>query len=190
MAPPTPPLVQPDYGATPAPAQAVAKSSSAIKIGGLLALVGGAAAALSAWLPSLIVGDDLMKTDNWYSPWDKWSQIQSSVSGTGYWDFTYPNGHILVVAGAVAAVCGLLLFSGLVRPIPARFLLALVAIAGAVAVLAMEYSVYGTISSDIDAANAIASAPLTTMGFGLYIGVAGGAAAILGSLVALSGRTE
>ncbi len=192
---PAPVMVQPVYIAPPAyaPVRAAGRPSSALRLGGFLALAGGAAAAGSAWLPSLVIGDEVMKQDNWLKPWDKWADIPWSMAGSssaGDWSFTHPSGHILVVAGVIAAVCGLVLMSGMARAIPARLLLALVAVAGAVAVLAMEYAAYGAMSDMIDAANKSTFSPLITMGFGLYVGAAGGAAAILGSLIALSGKSD
>lgn len=191
-----PVVVQPIYAAPPmyAPAPVARKSSSAMKSGGLLALVGGAVAAGSAWLPSAVVGEGLMNQDNWLRPWDKWIQMQWSPAITpgayGDWDPTHPSGHLLVVAGVVVALCGLVLMLGMARAIPARFLLALGAVGGAVFVLAMEYAAYGFVVDAIDSANLLGSPDLITMGFGLYLGVAGAAAAIVGSLVALAGRSD
>jgi hypothetical protein len=176
------PVVAAGPWAAPAAVPAVAgpKAPGAIRFGGLLVLLGGLAAAASAFLPMLIIGDSMTNPDNWVTLWHPES-----------WDlsvFTEPNGAYLLGAGLVAALCGLLLFVGMVRGIPARFLLALAAVAAAVIILAFHYADYGRASALVDQAGASPFADLTTMGFGLYVGIAGGVAIILGSLTALASR--
>jgi hypothetical protein len=151
-----------------------------LKLGGVLTLLGGLAAIAAAFLPWLIVGDDLMKMDNWkklvdYGSWDP---------GT----LTHPNGDYLAVAGAAAAVCGLLLALGLARALSFRFLVTLVAVAAGVVVLAFMYETYGAASDSLSLAGSNPLSPLTTMGFAIYVGAAGGLAVILGSLIALATR--
>jgi hypothetical protein len=93
------------------------------------------------------------------------------------------NGNYLIVAGAVAAVCGLLLVLRLGRGSALRVLLALGAIGGAVGVAAVEFSAYQKLS---DAIKGWGGAP--AIGWGLYVGAAGAALAALGGLLALISR--
>jgi hypothetical protein len=184
--PPPPPvaaapiIVQPVIAAPPVPGRPGGGLRGAVKLGGLLALAGGIAAAASSFLPFVVRGDDLMNMDNWDRLWDY-----------GDWDpatLTSANGKYLVAAGVVAALAGLLLASGRGRAIPIRFLAALVGVSAAVVVLAFSYEAYGSASTALDLAGTMPNAPLTTMGFGLYAGFGGGVAVILGCLVALAGR--
>jgi len=154
-------------GAYYAPPPPAAAGGSAFVTGGLLALVGGAVAVGSAWLPWFALGSDPLKTEWWGKPID----LTSGSAGLA-------NGNYLIVAGAVAAICGLLLVLGVART-PALCLgLAVGAIAGAVAIGAVEFSAYNKVN-DLSSSGGIA------MGWGLYVGAGGAVLAGLGGLAAL-----
>lgn len=136
-------------------------------MGGLLALLGGAIAVGSVWLPWFMLASEPFNPDYWGQP------IDMTDAGE------LANGNYLIVAGAVAAACGLLLVLRLGRS-SLRLLLALGAIGGAVAVGAIEFRAYQKLS---DAVNAWGGAP--AIGWGMYVGAAGAAIAALGGVLAL-----
>ncbi len=175
-----PPVVQPVYPAAPIVARR--KASGALTTGGFLVLAGGVAAAASTFLPWVIVGQDLLKPDNWSTLWDWPPRTWDPAS------LSHPNGYYLLVIGIAAAVCGLILMSGLARARSARFLVALVAVACGVIAFAWQYQAFGSASSMVDVAGTFMGAQLTTMGFGTYVGIGGAIAIILGSMIALNGR--
>jgi len=83
----------------------------------------------------------------------------------------------LLAAGIVAAVVGLVVLIKLVPML--RPLLALVAIAAGVLVIGVEISAYNKVTETIK------SYPTYSIGYGLYAGIGGGVAAVLGGLAAL-----
>ena len=178
------PPAQPPYGAAPYGAPpygaapygtpvATSAGSSVSPLGGLLALVGGAVAIGSAWLPWSMASSDPMQTAAWLKP--------ISVTDMSVLE----NGYFLIGAGALAAFCGLLLIVGVARSPGARMLLGLGAIAGAVGVGVVEYAAYSQVSDFI---NAFGSAGGVTYGFGLFVGAGGAVVAGLGGLAALASK--
>jgi xanthine/CO dehydrogenase XdhC/CoxF family maturation factor len=135
-------------------------------LGGLLALLGGAVAIGSAWLPWYMASSDSFQTAAWFTP--------IKVTDVSILE----NGYFLIGAGALAAICGLILLLGVARSPGARILLVLGAMAGAVGVGVVEYSAYRQVS------DFISSSPFT-YGFGLFVGAGGAGVAGLGGLVAL-----
>src|ERR1035437_10230892 len=112
------------YGAPPVPYGTLAATppaSASNPLAGLLALIGGAVAIGSAWLPWYMASSDPMQTAAWGRPIDLTKELASLA-----------NGYYLIGAGALAAVCGLLLIIGAGRSPGARMLLGLGALAGAV----------------------------------------------------------
>jgi hypothetical protein len=132
----------------------------------LLALAGGAAAIGSAWLPWATSGSG----DSYFKPIELTKDMGDLA-----------NGYYLIAAGAVAAACGLLLLLGLVKMPGARMLLSLGAIAGGAVVLAVEYSAYNHVNNLINGFGSVA----VSMGYGLYVGAAGGAVAAIGGVLGL-----
>jgi len=134
----------------------------------LLALAGGAAAVGSAWLPWAVSGTG----DSFFKPIEV-------TQDTG----DLANGYYLIAAGAVAAACGLLLLLGLAKTASARMLLSLGAIGGGVVVAAVEWTAYGHINPLV---TTNATGPYAvSLGYGLYVGAAGGVAAAVGGLLGL-----
>ena len=157
------------YGAPPVPygtPAATPPASASNPLAGLLALIGGAVAVGSAWLPWYMASSDPMQTAAWGRPIDLTKELA-----------TLANGYYLIGAGALAAVCGLLLIIGAGRSPGARMLLGLGALAGAVGVGAIEFSAYGKVND-----NGL------TYGFGLFVGVGAAVFAGLGGLVGLTSR--
>jgi hypothetical protein len=132
----------------------------------LLALAGGAVAIGSAWLPWATSGSG----DSYLKPIEMTKDMGDLA-----------NGYYLIAAGAVAAACGLLLLLGLVKTPGARMLLSLGAIAGGAVVLAVEYVAYGHVNDEIT----LYGASMVSIGYGLYIGAAGGAVAAVGGVLGL-----
>ena len=166
-----PSVAQPPYGAAfgaaPYGAPVAVSSGSAVNpVGGLLALLGGAVAIGSAWLPWYMARSDSFQTTAWFRP--------ISVTDVSILE----NGYFLIGVGALAAICGLFLLLGVARTPRARILLVLGAIVGAVGVGVVEYSAYRQVSDFI-------SGTPFTYGFGLFVGAGGAGVAGLGGLVAL-----
>jgi hypothetical protein len=90
------------------------------------------------------------------------------------------NGYYLLGAGIAAAVLGLLLLLKLVPKL--RPLVAVVAIAAGVLVIGIEISTYNKVTDVIN------TNPSWSIGYGIYVGVGGGVAAMLGGLAALLRR--
>jgi hypothetical protein len=97
------------------------------------------------------------------------------------------NGYYLVAAGALAAVCGLLMVLGMATSPGARQLLAIGAIAGGLGACAVEVAAYMKVNDSLNLANSsgFGSALGVAMGWGIYVGIAGGAVAALGGLMGL-----
>jgi hypothetical protein len=172
--PPAPPAPQPQWTQTPPPGgyypQPAARAGFAsASPGALLALLGGVGAIGSAWLPWLTMGD------NW------WKGIDATSSDGGL-----ANGYFLIAAGAVAAVCGLLLVLGLATSPSTRQLLALGAIAGGIGVCAVELAAYMKASDTINANGGTALG--IAVGWGIYAGAGAGVVAALGGLLCLMAR--
>ena len=172
-APQAPGYGVPQYGApgyaVAQPRAAAPARGGAAMIGGLLAAAGGGAAVASAWLAweATKSGDALIK------PMDVGFDSKNLTE--------LATGPYLIAAGALAAVCGLLLLIGIARTRGLRGLLAVGAALGGVAVLAVEYTAYGHVNDSVNAFGAFAA-----IGIGLYIGAAGGVAALVGAVLALT----
>lgn len=168
----TPPPPGAYYAAPPAAyyaaPPAAAAGGSAFRVGGLLALVGGIVAVASAWLPWFALGNDPMNTSWWGKPIDLTS---------GSTDLA--NGNYLIAAGAVAAICGLLLVLGIAKTPGLRLVLAVGAIAGAVGIGAVELAAYNKVNEGLSLSDSYA------IGWGLYVGAGGAVLAGLGGLAAL-----
>jgi hypothetical protein len=95
------------------------------------------------------------------------------------------NGYYLILAAALAAVCGLLLVAGVARSSGARTLLGLGAIAGAVGVGVVEFSAYGKVS---DILKLYGSDSGVAYGFGLFVGAGAAVVAGLGGVLALTSK--
>jgi hypothetical protein len=169
--PPPPPPPPPTLTASsPADGEAAA-AGAAGGVGGLLALTGALVAVASAWLPWLMLSSEPFNADFWARPLD------STDAGE------LANGNYLIAVGAFAAVCGLLLMLRLGRSPGLRMLLALGALAGGAGVLVVEASAYQKLS---DAVGGLGVAQ--AMGWGLYVGAAGGVLALAGGVLALVSR--
>jgi hypothetical protein len=95
------------------------------------------------------------------------------------------NGYYLLAGGVIAALAGLALLLRLApRMAP---LLAILAIAGGGLAIGVEISAYNRINPLLLTYGYGFSGGLT-LGYGLYVGIGGGAAAVLGGLVALVRR--
>ncbi len=95
-------------------------------------------------------------------------------------DFSIPdNGYYLLAAGIVAALAGLALLLKLAPQ--ARPLLEILAVAAGVAVIVVEVSAYNHVGKIIPTRTGDLA-----IGYGIYVGIAGGVAAILGGLAALA----
>ena len=94
--------------------------------------------------------------------------------------------YYLVAGGAIAAVCGALLLLRAGRGTRLPRLLGIGAIAGGALVIAVEVSAYSWINDLLNIAAGDSVVP--AMGYGLYVGVAGGLAGAIGGLLALAGR--
>jgi hypothetical protein len=166
---------QPQWGqAQPAPgyyAPAARARAGAGGTGALLALAGGAVAVGSAWLPWMTLG----------SEWFRGIDLTSADGGLA-------NGYYLVAAGALAAACGLIMVLGMATSPGARQLLAIGAIAGGIGACAVEAAAYMKVNDSLNLASSIGAsggAVGMAMGWGIYVGVAGGAVAVLGGLMGL-----
>jgi hypothetical protein len=138
----------------------------------VLALIGGAVAIGSAWLPWYSISSDALQTAAWNRPIDLTK------------DLILANGCFLVGAAVLAALCGLLLMLGAARSPRARLLLGLGAIAGAVGIGAVEFSAYGTVGDAIK----VFGGDSIFYGFGLFVGAGAAVVAGLGGLSALATR--
>jgi hypothetical protein len=95
------------------------------------------------------------------------------------------SGYYLVIGGAIAAACGLLLLLRIAKNPGLPMLLALGALAGGILLVAAEVTAYSRLNDTINLYGSYAS---ITIGYGLYIGIAAGVVAGLGGLMALAGR--
>ena len=157
----------PTYAQTPAYAQAAAGRNPAL-LGGVVALIGGAVAVASAWLPWAATpgGDSL------YRP------VEMTGSMTDI-----ANGYYLIAAGVIAAVAGALLLAGLARTANLRSILAVAVVLAGIAVLAVEFGAYGHVNQMIT--DNVGGAGFVKMGIALWVGAAGGVAAIAGGVLGL-----
>jgi hypothetical protein len=136
----------------------------------LLAVGGGAVAVGSAWLPWAVTsnGDALIKP----------IEVTSTAD--------LANAYYLIAAGAVAAACGLLLLLGLARTAGARTLLSLGAIAGGAVVLVVEFIAMDDVNKVMNQGQAFGFA--VSFGMALYLGAAGGVAAVVGGVLGLTSK--
>ena len=152
-----------------------------IFVGGLLTLIGGVAAVLSSFLPMLIYGDSLFNAGNWVNWWG-WGSFSPA-------DLIQPNGKYMLIFGIVAAAFGLLVMAGMLRGRMIKAVTSYVAMAVGAILIAFSYWSYYYVSKTIDLAASKNSATLTTMGFGVYVAIAGGIALLVGALI-LAGAKE
>ena len=94
-------------------------------------------------------------------------------------------GYYLVAGGAVAAVCGLLLF---MRTGSMQTLLGLGALAGGILVVVVEVMTYNQISQVSDLANLYGGSGGLSYGIGFFLGAGAGVAAALGGLAGMANR--
>jgi hypothetical protein len=94
-------------------------------------------------------------------------------------------GYYLVIGGAIAAACGLLLLMRIATNPSLPMLLSLGAIVGGGVAVAVEFVAYGRLNDSI---SLYGSNSGVSLGYGLYIGAAAGVAAAVGGLMALAGR--
>jgi hypothetical protein len=162
----------PQYGAPQYgyPQYAAAASTGGNRIGALLALGGGGVALVSAWLPWLSGG---------------------GVHGNAI-DFNDASimecGYYLLLGGAIAAVCGLLLLLRVGKGSAPSSLLALGAMVGGILVVAVEVLAYGKVNDLINAYGTYLPGYGVSIGYGLYVGLVAGIVAALGGVVALLNR--
>ena len=159
-----PAYVPPPYAA-PGYAAPAAKSNTTT-FAGLIALLGGAAAIGSAWLPwaATSSGDSLLRP--------------ADITAAGG---DLANGYYLAGAGAIVAVVGVLLLIGLAKSSGLRMVLALVAVVGGVAILVVEFSAYNHVNDMIT----YYGASQVKLGNALYAGAAAGVAGIVGGLLGI-----
>jgi hypothetical protein len=139
------------------------------RIAGLLALGGAAVAIVSTWLP--------WETYPWATFWSPTNSTDLSTLHCCYY---------LVAGGALAATCGALLLLRAGRWTRLSQLFGVGAIAGGVLVVSVEVAAYSWINNFLAIAAGFSVVP--AMGYGLYVGLAGGIASVLGGLLALVGR--
>jgi hypothetical protein len=181
--PPPPPYVapQPQWGqaAQTAPgryytAPPLATSGRGGGAGAVLALIGGAVAVGSAWLPWSAFSGDALNSSFWAKPID----LTTAEGGLA-------NGYYLIGAGVVAAVCGLLMFLGVAKSPGQRLGLGLLALAGAIGVGVVEFSAYNKIN---DLASLVGADTGFAIGFGLYVGAGAALVAGVGGLMAMTAK--
>ena len=131
----------------------------------------------SAWLPWFMSSSDPTQTVAWGKAID-WTDSS----------FGLANGYFLIAAGAVAAVCGLLLLLGMARSPGARMVLGIGAIAGAIGVGVVDFSAYSKVNDTLNAYSAYGASSGFTFGFGLFVGAGGAVVAALGGLLSMSSR--
>jgi hypothetical protein len=130
-------------------------------------MAGGALAIASAWLPWAATGGEPLKPIDIVPTFSELTKDPTNLVNVDY----------LLAAGIVAVVIGLVV---LIRLAPIlRPLLALVVIAAGVLVIGVEISAYNKITETIKVY------PTYSIGYGLYAGIGGGVAAVLGGLAAL-----
>ena len=174
--PPPPPAGQwgPAYappGAYYAPPPAAAASGSAGRTYGLLALIGGAVAVGSAWLPWMTYGGQ----------WSAGIDATSSELGLA-------NGDYLIGAGVLAALCGVLLAVGAAQG-SGQMLLGFGAIAGAIGICVVEAAAFMKMSDMVSLFNSFGANEAgfaAAIGWGIFVGAGGGLLAGLGGLLTLS----
>lgn len=162
----------PQYGAPQwgAPAAARPAMASAMPIGGVLALAGGAVAIVAAWLPWMTgAGESLNAMD----------ATNMAILECGYY---------LLIGGGIAAACGLLLLLRLGNAPSLSMLLGLGAIVGGALVIAVEILAFGKLNDSINALNAYGYGTAVSLGFGLWIGIGAGVVAALGGVLSLGRR--
>jgi hypothetical protein len=131
-----------------------------------VALAGGAVALVSTGLPWETNGSASFTP---LSP-----QITS-------WTADLANGYYVVVGGALAALCGLALLLGMVKTLNALRIAAIAAIVGGALVIAANAMAYSHVS------DAMKGTPIQ-MGYGIYVGFAGGIVALIGGALALRAK--
>ena len=163
-----PPYGAPQYGVPPYGASAMTAGGN--PVGGLLALAGGAVAIVSAWLPWISgMGASSNAIDN----------TNMAILECGYY---------LLIGGAVAAVCGLLLLLRVGKGSGLSALLGLGAILGGALVLLVEVAAYVNINDEINSLGIYGYGSGISIGYGLYLGVCAGAVAALGGLLGMVNR--
>jgi hypothetical protein len=138
----------------------------------MLALIGGAVAVGSAWLPWMTVGGS------------GWSGIDATTSDMGL-----ANGNYLVGVGILAAICGLLVALGAARA-SGRMLLGLGVLLGAIGILGVEVAAYLKMSDFVSEFNSFGTLAdiNASVGWGIFVGAGGGLMAGVGGLLTLAAR--
>jgi len=138
----------------------------------MLALIGGAVAIGSAWLPWMTVGGS------------GWSGVDAVTSNMGL-----ANGNYLVGVGILAAVCGLLVALGAARG-SGKMLLGLGVLVGAIGILGVEVAAYLKMSDFVSEYNSFGSlyGINASVGWGIFVGAGGGLMAGVGGLLTLAAR--
>jgi hypothetical protein len=179
--PPPPRPAQPGayYGAPAGVAGVPAASAgSGLVLPGLLAFAGGVVAVATAWLPWLTGRGSLSDSSLWLKPID----VTSGEGGLA-------NGYYLIAAGALAAACGLIL---LLRLAPALSKgLGLGALAGGAGVMVVETAAYLKMNDVVTATRPLSDLGIdagVAVGWGIYVGIAAAAFAVVGGLMALLAR--
>lgn len=176
--PPVVPMAQPPYGAAPYgappfgappatyPPLVATPSSGRNPLAGLLAIIGGAAAIGSAWLPWFVLGSDPLQTASWGRPLDLTSDLGTPA-----------NGYFLIGAGVICVLFGLFLLVGLARSPGVRAGLGLLTLAAAAGLGAIEFAAYMKVAD-----NGL------TYGFGLFVGAGAAVVVGVGGLAGLASR--
>jgi hypothetical protein len=139
----------------------------------VLALIGGAVAIGSAWLPWYMLSSDPLQTAAWGRPVDLTK------------DLILANGLFLIGAALLVLLCGLLMILGVARSPSGRALLGLGAIVGAIGIGVVEFSAYNHVADGI---KTLGSDNIFTYGFALFVGAGAAVVAGLGGLAALATR--
>jgi len=164
---PPAPYSAPQYD-SPVATPAVAAGGN--PIAGLIATAGGAVAIASAWLPWI--------TDSATG----YTATRMNMEDASFSAFSMPPVSYMLIGGAIAAVCGVLLLLRVRSGTGLALLLGLGAIAGGALVVAVDVVAYGKINDTINGLSGYA------IGFGLYVGIGGGVVGALGGLLSLRGR--
>lgn len=179
-APPPPPYGAPGYGAPQWGAPpfaggqygapyAASRPAGSASIAGLLAIVGGAAAIGSLWLP--------------WATFATYSSVSMKLIDAT--DMSRLEcGYYVLIGGAIAAVCGLLLL-GARGMAGTRMLFGLGAIAGSALVVVVEVMAYNQMNNSV---SGYAASSGLSYGLGLFVAIGGGVVGALGGLAGLVSR--
>ncbi len=170
------PFGAPPFGAPPAtyPPLVATAGSGRNPLAGLLAIIGGATAIGSAWLPWFVLGSDPLQTASWGRPLDLTSDLATPA-----------NGYFLIGAGVLCVLFGLFLLVGLARSPGARAGLGLLTLVAAAGLGAIEFAAYMKVADGI---KSLGSDNSFTYGFGLFVGAGAAVVVGIGGLAGLASR--